>query len=195
MANDLAPTPADVDLFLGSPAGVSQGVLDAAVAAVREHCRWHIAPVRTETFDRVDSDGRILRVPSLRLLDVLGVAERTDGVLGAPSTAGIEWSVAGLICRASGFAAGWGRWSVEVEHGFDVDDVSDVVMVVCQLATRMQRAVDAAAAGPTASVAEEQIGQYRYRLADNAVVAAGGGVGLTPAEERWIERRRLVVEP
>lgn len=192
MANDLADVPA-IDALLGAPSGLSPGILDAAVQAVRRYCRWHVAPVRTETFDRVDSAGLILRVPSLHLTSVIGVAERIGGTLGAPVTSGLDWTEAGLVCRPGGFPAGWGRWSVEVEHGYDVEDVPDLLMVVAQLAQRMQRAQDAAATG--GAVAEEQIGQYRYRLADKGIVDPGTGVGLTLAETEWIGRYRLTVEP
>lgn len=189
MANDMV-TVSDLEASLGCASAVAPLTLDAAVAAIRRYCRWHVAPQRTETFV-VDGTGDSLRVPSLRLLTVVGVAERVDGSFGASTTAGITWSASGLVARPSGFCAGFGRWAAHVTHGYDVGDVPDVVMVVAQLAARMQRAIDASGA----SIAEEQVGEYRYRLADKAIVAPGSGVGMTSAEEAWLARHRLVVAP
>lgn len=88
-----------------------QDALSAASERVRDHCGWHIAPVITETLTLDGPGGRLLLLPSLRVVEVVSVVN--DGVVVTDP----EWSAKGWI---------YGSWTtkargvvVTLRHGLD----------------------------------------------------------------------------
>ena len=70
----------DVEAFTGgrlsADAAETQRLLDAAVAAARRHCGWHVCPVWTDHHIVVDGHGgRVLRLPTRHLLAVGDVTD------------------------------------------------------------------------------------------------------------------------
>ena len=118
----------DVEAFTGgrlsADAAETQRLLDAAVAAARRHCGWHVCPVWADHHLVVDGHGgRVLRLPTRRLLAVGDVID--DGVSVDVDT--LVWSVDGLVRKPDG-----GRWShryqsvdVIITHGYTDTEAAD----------------------------------------------------------------------
>jgi len=116
-----APTVDDVELFtagrLSADAESTAASLAAVVAAARRYCGWHVTGEQTDTMT-VDGDGgRLLLLPTLRLLDVASIVE--DGVDVALDS--VTWSTRGVVTKND--YARWTRRSrgvtVTITHGFD----------------------------------------------------------------------------
>ena len=179
-------TAADVTTFLGAPMpGLTEPMVQAAVAAVRRYCRWHIAPSKSETL-RCNVDGCTIRVSSLHVTDVASVASADSG----SAVSGWRWSAEGSI--SGSFPQGFRTVDVELTHGHDVADIGDVLAVVVSVCRRLAAGGLAAAAGAAGPVAEEHIGTYSYRLADTGGGTLGA-VDLTDTERDMLAQYRLAV--
>ena len=102
----------------GAIAGFPSEAVERAAAEVRDEAGWHIAPVITETLTLNGRGGRILLVPSLRIVEVLAVRDVTD-----PASPRVldGWRVdksAGLLHRDAGWPQGVASVEVELRHGF-----------------------------------------------------------------------------
>lgn len=178
-------TLADVTAFLGVPMpGLTQLMVDAAVVSVRRYCRWHIAPSVTETV-RANVDGCTVRLPSLHVTDVVSVSAVDAG----SAVSGWRWSAEGSISGA--FPQGFRTVDLEFTHGYDANEVADVLAVVVSICRRLAAGGLAAAAGSTGPIAEEHIGTYSYRLADTGGTL--GAVDLTDTERDMLAQYRLAV--
>ena len=90
----------------------------SACDEVRGAAGWHIAPVITETLTLNGRGGRVLLVPSLRIVRVIAVRDVTDPA--APRTLD-DWRAdidAGMLHRSAGWPEGVASVEVELEHGF-----------------------------------------------------------------------------
>lgn len=139
-------TPADVELFTG---GVLldgddevQRMLDAALAAARRECGWHVTPVRLA--DTVVIDGpnsRQLELPTRKLIALTSITEA--GTLVAPDR--LRVSAAGprdrpvIVRKRSG-----GFWSAEysdievvMDHGFTEAEAADWRRAVLNMVNEM----------------------------------------------------------
>lgn len=106
--------------------------LDAALAAVRRYCGWHVFPERAETILVDGPGGDLLHVPSLRVVDVESVRERSGDDW---QTVEVSWSAAGMLRKRSGRFTGEFRGvEVTLTHGFD--QAPDVVKIVADVAFR-----------------------------------------------------------
>lgn len=107
--------PNDLSEFPGAPYAV--WVLNAAAESIRDECGWHIAPVRTETLTLDSDGGRILLLPTLRLVAVTEVRDVTTET----PTVLTNWrkSAAGMLSRPGGWPNGLGAVEVDVVHGYD----------------------------------------------------------------------------
>jgi hypothetical protein len=129
------PDPGNVDRY------------EAAQAAVRRFCGWHVAPVIEQTFTVDGPGGHVLALPTLRLVDVLAVSQ--DGVeFTADEIAAMDWSHDGYI-RAPLQVMDWpddwrwhpGRWTkrlrgvqVTIVHGFE--STPELEALIADLASR-----------------------------------------------------------
>lgn len=126
----------------------------AASALVRRRCGWHIAPVLTGHLLVVDSPGgQTLQIPSLRVLALTGVTERTVLVPDAD----VEWSTAGMLFRESGWRRGFRSVQVTIDHGYD--DVPDLRELLVTVVAR------ALATSGTAGLVREQTGPFSVEFA------------------------------
>lgn len=151
-----------------------QPLIDGATAAIRRMCGWHVAPVITDERWLDGPGGELLRLPTLRLVEVLSV--ENDGTALDVST--LEWSELGLV-------RGW--WSrrfrgvhVEFRHGFE--SVPDLAALITGVVLR-------GLSSPMGAT-REQAGQLS---ASWATVEAGisGGLMLSDKEAATVAMYRL----
>ena len=110
----------------------SQWWMQAAQASIRRFCGWHVAPSISETL-RVDAyGGRVLHLPSKHVTGLSAVT-----VAGVDWTDRVDWSAAGTVQLRHGF---WpdapGAVCVEIEHGWDADDVPEIEALILTIAKR-----------------------------------------------------------
>ena len=145
-----------------SDAGLA-AALDAASAAVRNVCGWHVAP-SLECVANVTAEGRLVRLPA-RLVTAISEVSENGAAL---STGAYEAHTNGLLrrCEFANWASGWQAVHVEYSAGFDVDACPD-------LADVLARIVDAALTVP-AGVASETAGNVSisYSAAQGALAAS-----------------------
>lgn len=136
---ELAPN--DVAAFTRSrlPADAgTQLLIDAALAAARRYCGWHVSPVRTGDVVEVDGPGHtsaVLSLPTLHLLDVTDIVE--DGV-DVNVARDVYWSRTGNVYKR-GWARGWtpGPVVVTITHGYTEAEAADWRRAVLRLVDQM----------------------------------------------------------
>lgn len=129
------------------PDGTTVDPLDAATAAVRGYCGWHVAPQITETI-RVDGSGtNRLLIPSGHVVAIaeclndgasvdLGSLDWSEaGILAARHTAGGPyWYQEGLA--TSGFTGKYRGVQITLTHGYLPEEVPDVMQLIQGVAAR-----------------------------------------------------------
>jgi hypothetical protein len=163
-------TPAEFSAWTGGKIPEADPRLEplllGASAGVRRWCGWHIAPVLEETLTGDGPAGRLLLLPTGRLLAVLEAVD-AGTVL---DVAGVDFSRSGMVelPRASGswWSGRLGAISVRVRHGFDLADVPDVAQIVKQLTAN-------ALASPMGAT-REQAGTVSVAWATTAPGVSGG---------------------
>lgn len=150
--------------------------LEAAEAAVRSYCGWHIAPAVIEDVVLDGTGTRSLFLKTLRLRDVISAE-----VSGVPvDVTALEWSEAGFLRAPGIFPDRLRSVRVTIEHGFD--SAPDVAQIIRDIAAR----ADMAPGG----VVREQAGAVSI---SNSLTAPGvsGGVVLMDHERRMLDKYRL----
>lgn len=111
--------------------GDPQGYLDAAVAAIRRYCGWHVAPKVTEEVT-VDGRGGVdLYLPTLRLVSIVKIMN--DGVEVA--TDKVDFSRDGIVELHSGsWSRRLGGVKLTIDHGFD--DAHELTALAISIAAR-----------------------------------------------------------
>ena len=103
---------------------------EAAEAAIRAYCGWHVAPVKRETLT-VDGNGRTtLVLPTMRIQSVESVK-----IDGSNVTDSVRWSTSGMlegVCFPRRFRA----VEVTLEHGFSADEIGDIAGLIGTLTKR-----------------------------------------------------------
>ena len=147
-----------------APDGVDADAWDAAAAAVRAYCGWHIAPSVTETVTVDGSGGDVQFLPTLHLTDLASIS--SDGT----TVTDPEWSAAGMVRGAS-----WSRRFRSVEatmtHGYD--------LCPPEILGVLHEAADRGLAGSAAS----QVGQVSM-----------GGVAGVPGAAAFIADRAGILD-
>lgn len=106
--------------------------LKAAHGAVRRFCGWHVAPIIEQTLALDGSGGRDMILPSLRVVELVSVLN--DGV---DVTADVDKSRAGMLRLQSGcWTRRFGRVSVTLRHGYDLEEVPEVAALIAGVAKR-----------------------------------------------------------
>lgn len=106
-----APVPPDTD-------NETTRLLAERLTAARRYCGWHVTPVREDDELTLDGPGgRLLRLPTLRLVELVEVTE--NGV--TLDVADLNVSPLGLVSKKSGgyWASNFGAITVKMTHGFD----------------------------------------------------------------------------
>ncbi len=151
--------------------------LDAALAAARRYCGWHVTPVASGvTFTLDGPGGRTLVLPTLKLTALTSVTE--DGT--ALTLSDLHWSARGLIAKKDGgfWSTLFGGITVVASHGFDVaDDFESVVLA----------AIDRGAFSP--DTGPRVIGPFQYSE------PAPSGAAFTAMERLVLDRYSLEAAP
>jgi hypothetical protein len=130
------PPLADPILLADYPGGpFSARTIASASASVRNDCRWHVAPVVTETVTVDGCLSRLLLLPTLRLVNVTGVEVLDDSSTTWLPITGWRIANAGMLYRATGWNYGPAGIRVTMQHGF-AETPADLLPV---LAARCQR--------------------------------------------------------
>lgn len=152
--------------------------LAAAHGAVRGFCRWHVAPVITETLILDGHCGKNLLIPSQRV-------EAIDLVLndGIDVTEQVKHSRrTGVLTLPGGWSTDVGGIEVTLRHGFPVESVPAVAGLIVALTKR--------AAQSGGVVASQGVGPANVRY----ITAADGsvpGVPLFESERETLAPYRL----
>ncbi|WP_417220510.1 hypothetical protein [Arthrobacter sp.] len=101
-------TAGDLVGFKGAP--FPDPVIQSAAESVRTECEWHIAPVITETVKIRTAGAWFVLLPTMRLVEVLGIAA------GGQPVTGWEWYQNGVIERRGGFPH---VVEIEFRHGYE----------------------------------------------------------------------------
>lgn len=158
----------DADDMVGFPgAPFPEGVLEAAAEGVRAAAGWHIAPVVEETLTLDHDGGRVLWIPTGKLLSVSEVRDVSGPVPRVLS----GWSVSlrmGLLERRS-WPCGFGAIEVDVEHGYEACP-ADLLPVIADATARRVRQQTAGLFSVTYATDSDEGSPYaaalaRYRLA------------------------------
>lgn len=151
--------------------------LDAALAAARTYCGWHVTPVLTaQTFTLDGPGGRTLVLPTLKLTALTSVTE--DGI--ALTLTDLHWSSRGLIAKKDGgfWSSMFGAITVVGAHGYAAaDDFESVVLA----------AIDRGAFSP--DTGPRVIGPFQYSE------PAPAGAAFTPMERLVLDRYALEATP
>lgn len=152
--------------------------LNAANGAVRRFCGWHVAPLLEETLTLDGSGGRVLLLPSKRVVEILAVSND-----GADVTANVDHSKAGILELVGGtWSNRLGKITVSLKHGFDLEEVPEVAGVIASLRTR--------GASNAGTVVAQAMGPASVR---NATGKDGGtlSIPLLQSEKDTLEPYRL----
>lgn len=176
---DALPPLADLELLAKVAGGFADtarasAALEAASAAVRSHCGWHVFPV-LKCKAVTSGPGRLVALPTIALSSVSRVTE-----LGSVLQDGqYEWRVDGLLRRC-----GWREWprawrsvEVEFESGLTGEAAAAVAQVACQVA--------ASALATSAGVSREQAGDV------SVTYSQPGGVALLDRDMAMLAPYRL----
>ena len=149
-------------------------LLAAGLSAARQFCGWHVTPVRTDTGIELDGPGgRILALPTLKLIDLAAVTENGVQI----DIADLHVSKRGLVSKKGGlWAANYGAITVTMTHG--IEDAADFNAAVLSFIDR----ASLAATGGRARV----IGPFQYDT--DAMVA---GSAFSDVERALLEQYRL----
>jgi hypothetical protein len=116
----------------------TEDMLAAASAAIRRYCGWHIAPVVDEVLTVDGVGGRSQPLPTMRLLKVNQITEKTDYSSTVITTGDqIEFSVNGYLRKRTGC---WTNWlqgvAADIQHGHALLDVADLTQLVLNMTAR-----------------------------------------------------------
>lgn len=179
MADEEAPTPG---IVTAATQVDSAFWLAAAHGAIRGYCRWHVAPVITETLVLDGHGGRSLLIPSQRVEEIERVLN--DGV---DVTGQVKHSRrAGVLTLPGGWSTDVSGIEVTLRHGFPVDSVPAVAGLIVALTKR--------AAQSGGVVASQGVGPANVRYitgADGSVP----GVPLFENEQATLAPYRLTWGP
>jgi hypothetical protein len=126
-------SPEDLSDFPGAP--FPARLVEAASESVRADAGWHIAPQVTETVAVHGDGGRILILPSRR---VVSVTEVRDVSGGSPVVlTGYRLAGGSVLYRDSGWPDGFAVLEVDMVHGFDTvpADLLPIVAARCKQAS------------------------------------------------------------
>lgn len=174
--------------------GSPQAILDAATAAVRRYCGWHITPVQVERIRLPVDGGSTIVLPSLHVTAVTSIVYAGTALDPADYT----WSPVGVIdvspfgpyfaaLRLYWVNRYWptsGDVEVTFTHGFDL--APDVAAVILSMTAR-------AAVSPD-GVTRTQVGAVSQSYSATGVNTAGG-IAFLPNETAVLDRYRLAPRP
>lgn|GEM_PF-1144802 len=106
----------DLEEYPGAP--FSDAIVDSAVGTVRDVAGWHIAPQVTETLSLNSDGGRILLLPTMRIVSVTEVRDMSDPDRPRVLTGWRKSSRLGALSLAQGWPCGFESVEVDLVHGY-----------------------------------------------------------------------------
>lgn len=168
--------PADVETFtkgrLKAADADTQRLLDAALAAARRECQWHVSPVRTDDALVLDGPGKTqLNLPTRKLLALTTLTE--DGV--AVDVSKVTWSETGSVKKRSR-----GCWTgeyrgigVTMTHGYTETEAADWRGAVLSMVDKMSLTPVPVTGGRSDNeLVRKKVGEVDYQWSDGALLAA-----------------------
>lgn len=152
--------------------------LGAISQAIRRRCGWHIAPSVTETLVLDGPGGGYLGLPSMHVTELTAV--KNDGLDVDVTT--VEWSALGSLRVAGTWSSRYRGVEVTLEHGYELDEVEDLVAVVLQVTAR-------GLSSPLGQT-REQAGSLSIQWSTTAPGVAGG-VAILEHEESIVDAYRM----
>lgn len=181
---ELSPT--DVASFTGGRLAADdpevQKMLNAALAAARRHCGWHVSPVLTDDPVVIDGPGsRILNLPTRKVLDITSITE-DDTVL---DVTGVRWSAGGppgaLARPTSARKKSNGWWScnyqgieVVMTHGYTEAEAADWRYAVLSMVDQMGQLLTSGRG--EGDLLSKKVDDVTYRWADPYATAADSAI-------------------
>lgn len=156
--------------------------LKAVTSSIRKEAGWHIGPVVEAHSVTLDGPGgRILHLPTLKLLNLVSVTELGTAVDLAGDSH--DWSELGLVEKRDGtyWTDRFRKIVAVMDHGYE--DVADLKFLALSLVSR-------GLSSPLGAT-REQAGSMSIQWATPTPGVAGGLVPL-PSELRIMDRYRLV---
>ena len=166
-------TTADLALYtrgrIAENAEGAQDLLDAALAAARHYCGWHVSPVREETMTIDGSGVTVLGLPTKKLVVLTALSEGGQSV----DVATLQVSTPGpfelrqcLVKKARGcWSADYGAIGVTMEHGFTETEAPDWRRAVLRLADSMDKDSSSARDDPTMTMKRVDDVEYQWEVA------------------------------
>lgn len=109
--------------------GDPQTAINAALATVRAHCRWHIAPSVGEVQEVLSASPQHLMLPTMRMTQLVRIETVAGSEIPLDS---VSWTKSGIITARRGAGRfGYGEpFIVTYNHGYDTlpEDVRRVVL-------------------------------------------------------------------
>ena len=176
-------TAADVETYTGGRLLASdpetQRMLDAALAAARREVGWHVSPVINETINMDGPGGYLLRLPTMKIVDLTEIVN--DGTTVDLSTVTVSAQVGWRISLTQGC---W-SWkdaaiTVTLDHGFTADEAPDWRQAILSMVNQMMELV--VAGRPDADLSSKQV--------DDVVYKWGAGYAL-PGAQPILEKYQL----
>lgn len=158
--------------------------LRSVSTAVRRRCGWHVAPSTSETITLDGPGSQYLGLPSMHVTDVAGVfnAGEAIDVETALAAGTLEWSALGSLRYGGYFTARYRGVQVTLTHGYELDEVEDIVGVVLAITAR-------GLASPMGQT-REQAGGLAVTWSSSAPGVAGG-IAATDDEKAIIDVYRI----
>lgn len=156
--------------------------LKAVTSSIRKEAGWHIGPVVEAHSVTLDGPGgRILHLPTLKLLNLVSVTELGTAVDLAGDSH--DWSELGLVEKRDGtyWTDRFRKIVAVMDHGYE--DIADLKFLALSLVSR-------GLSSPLGAT-REQAGSMSIQWATPTPGVAGGLVPL-PSELRIMDRYRLV---
>lgn len=153
----------------------------AAVARIRRYCGWHVTPTTTEALTLDGPGGRLLVLPTLRILDVSDVVN--DGAVVDPSDYRRSARAGALELVTGCWTRNLSGVSLSLTHGMD-EATEELAQLALHMAAR-------AATSPTGRI-REQVGQ-RQDAPTLVGTNAAGGVVLMEHEKASLDAYRITV--
>ena len=157
-------------------------LLSDVLAAARRYCGWHVSPVIEETLELDGDGGRVLSLPTLKIVTLSELVE--DGV-EIPVGDLLVSKRRGLVRKRSGrcWSCHYGAIEVTMTHGFTEEEAADWRLAVLASVDLADRAVSHGAF--------RAIGPFQY----GSSASVGQGSRFGESELATFDAYRIMLAP
>lgn len=164
---------------------------DQALGAVRAYCRWHVAPMHTETLVLDGPGAASLILPTKMVQDIGAVKEEGEPVAVRYSQSGVVHKsndgyshrvsarqLYGVNSATDWWGSGLGSIEVTLSHGYDPDEVDDLLGIVAAVEARVRM-------DPSGSITSQRMGTQ------SVSTTTGGASALFRSERDALQKYRI----